>query len=77
MSREGNPQIKEYGRKTRYKSIGNFKEKMHPRSFTIRLPFSAAEKILAMPKETRLKFMRDTLLEKLEYEKPKTEDNAA
>lgn len=51
---------------TQFKCIGDIKKKMHKKTFSVKLPVEAAEKLLALDTKTRTIFMRKAILEALD-----------
>jgi hypothetical protein len=64
--KRGNPNFVEgnkIGEKTQFKRLSDVKEKLHSKVFGVRLPESAAEKLLKLPTKERTLIMRQALLD--------------
>ena len=65
METRGNPNIAEASLRsgTRFKALEDVKEKLHSKVFGVRLPESAAKKLLKLSTKERTLIMRQALLE--------------
>ena len=59
---EKNPSLKAG---TQFKGIGDVEEKMHKKTFAVKMPMSAAEKLLKLDTKSRTVFIRQAVLEAL------------
>jgi hypothetical protein len=70
IEKRGNPNFKipskNPGLKAQFKSIGDVEEKMHKKTFAVKMPMSAAAKLLKLDTKSRTVFMRQALLEALD-----------
>jgi hypothetical protein len=67
MSNPNPVQTKEFKEQIN-RPVDDITEPFHPKVFGIKLPLSAAEKMLAMPTKQRTALMRRAVMEALEHE---------
>lgn len=61
----GNPDMKNGNHKTFFKSVDNSQEKMHKKSFSIKLPQEEANWLLNLPSYQRTRLIRTAIINEI------------